>query len=227
MKKSSLLIFCFVMLTMMLSGCHKKVDQLALPENGDTIAEIVVHDYGTIYIKLFENAAPKAVENFVTHAQEGYYNGQTFYRIIEDSLIESGDPTGTGDSGESIWKEEFKDEFNKELQPYYGALCMANEGPDTNKSQFFIVQASQTYDDKILDQIEDTYNINFDDLARNRYKTVGGAPWFYRKNTVFGQVYQGNDILDKISNVDKTDDEMGIPAVDVIIDKVSIVNYFQ
>lgn len=97
---------------------------------------------GKISLELFPKIAPKAVENFMTHVKNGYYNGLIFHRIIKGFMIQGGDPTGTGRGGESIWKRAFKDEFapnvvfNKK-----GILAMANAGPGTNGSQFFITVA--------------------------------------------------------------------------------------
>jgi len=97
---------------------------------------------GKITLELFPKIAPKAVENFITHVNNGYYNGLIFHRIIKGFMIQGGDPTGTGRGGESIWKKPFKDEyapnvtFNKK-----GLLAMANAGPGTNGSQFFITVA--------------------------------------------------------------------------------------
>ncbi|MEA2112325.1 MAG: peptidylprolyl isomerase [Campylobacterota bacterium] len=97
---------------------------------------------GTIEFKLFSDIAPKAVENFTTHVKNGYYNGLIFHRIIKDFMIQGGDPTGTGRGGQSIWKKDFADEFkpgNTFNKP--GILAMANRGPHTNGSQFFITTA--------------------------------------------------------------------------------------
>jgi peptidylprolyl isomerase len=97
---------------------------------------------GTITLKLFPKAAPLAVENFVTHAKNGYYDGVIFHRVIKGFMIQGGDPTGTGRGGESIWHKEFKNEHAPNLvfdRPYL--LAMANHGPNTNGSQFFITVA--------------------------------------------------------------------------------------
>jgi peptidylprolyl isomerase len=94
---------------------------------------------GTIVIELRADLAPKAVENFVTHSKNAYYNGLIFHRVIKDFMIQGGDPTGTGRAGESIWGKPFKDEFAPNAvfdKP--GILAMANSGPNTNGSQFFI-----------------------------------------------------------------------------------------
>lgn len=224
MKKITILIISILSITI-LAGCHKEINQLAIPKAGDQVAEIVVRDYGSIYIRFFEEEAPKAVENFITHAKEGYYDGQVFYRIIKDSRLETGDPTGNGDGGESIWGEEFKDEFNPYLQPYRGALCMSNLGPNTNKSQFFIVQAGSTFNEEVLEQIELNYDIKFNAKAREIYGEKGGAPWYYKLNTVFGQVYEGYEVMDKIAAVEKKDEEHGIPAKDVVIETIKIFEY--
>ncbi|KAF2178529.1 cyclophilin-related peptidyl-prolyl cis-trans isomerase [Zopfia rhizophila CBS 207.26] len=94
--------------------------------------------YGDITVRLFPEAAPKAVENFVTHAKNGYYNNIIFHRVIRKFMIQTGDPMGDGTGGESIWGREFEDEFStlKHDKPY--TVSMANAGPNTNGSQFFI-----------------------------------------------------------------------------------------
>ena len=78
------------------------------PKKGETIAIINVKNFGEIKLKFYKDEAPKAVENFLTHAKNGYYNGQIFHRVINDFMIQGGDPTGTGTGGESIWKEAFR-----------------------------------------------------------------------------------------------------------------------
>jgi peptidylprolyl isomerase len=97
---------------------------------------------GKIELELFDDVAPLAVENFTTHVKKGYYNGVAFHRIIKNFMIQGGDPTETGRGGESIWHKPFKDEFGANLvfdKP--GILAMANRGPHTNGSQFFITTA--------------------------------------------------------------------------------------
>lgn len=93
---------------------------------------------GDIHLRLYPSAAPKAVQNFVTHARRGYYNNTIFHRVIRKFMIQGGDPLGDGTGGESIWGGEFEDEFStlKHDKPY--TLSMANAGPGTNASQFFI-----------------------------------------------------------------------------------------
>jgi len=97
---------------------------------------------GTIELKLYPKVAPLAVENFMTHAKNGYYNGLIFHRVIKGFMLQAGDPKGNGTGGESIWGKPFKDEFGANVvfdKPYM--LAMANSGPKTNGSQFFITVA--------------------------------------------------------------------------------------
>ena len=117
---------------------------LSTQVQADEKAPIVVLEtnVGKIELKLFPEVAPLAVENFVTHVKNGYYNGLIFHRVIKGFMIQGGDPTGTGRGGESIWHKDFKDEFAPNVvfdRPYL--LAMANRGPVTNGSQFFITLA--------------------------------------------------------------------------------------
>jgi peptidylprolyl isomerase len=97
---------------------------------------------GKIELELYKDVAPLAVENFITHIKDGYYNGVAFHRIIKDFMIQGGDPTESGRGGESIWKKPFKDEFKNKTFDKAGILAMANAGRNTNGSQFFINTAS-------------------------------------------------------------------------------------
>ena len=101
---------------------------------------------GNIELSLFADKAPKTVENFVGLVKKGYYNGLIFHRVIKGFMIQGGDPTGTGSGGESLWGGDFADEISPELSfDKQGILAMANRGPDTNGSQFFITTAPTTW----------------------------------------------------------------------------------
>lgn len=107
--------------------------------NDSTVVAVVKTNMGTIEIELFENQAPKTVANFKGLAEKGYYNGVIFHRVIENFMIQGGDPTGTGRGGESIYGAKFEDEIVSSLKhDGPGILSMANAGPNTNGSQFFI-----------------------------------------------------------------------------------------
>lgn len=193
--------------------------QMAKPEKGETIAIMHVKDYGDIKIKFFEDVAPKAVENFVTHAKEGYYDGVTFHRVIKEFVIQGGDPEGTGMGGESIWKKDFGEELDKTILPYRGSLCMASGGTGTNTigSQFFITQGDYTND--MSTQLS---GMNLSNIieAYNKYHGALHLLVGYAQYTTFGQVIEGMDIVDKIASVQT--DANDKPAEDVIISSIEI-----
>lgn len=180
---------------------------------------IIKTNKGDMTFELNSAAAPKAVENFVTHAKNGYYDGLIFHRVIKDFMIQGGDPTGTGCGGESIWGEAFDDEFAIDARNYYGALSMANSGPDTNGSQFFIVQA-KTVPSNMLSQMEGLKNNGFPQEVIDRYKEVGGTPWLDFHHTVFGMICDGTDVLEDIAAT-----KTGMadkPVYDVVIETIII-----
>lgn len=187
-------------------------------QNGDTVA-VMKTTLGDIKILLFPDAAPKAVENFTTHAKNGYYNGIIFHRVIPDFMIQGGDPSGTGRGGESIWGRSFEDEFSVDYHNIRGALSMANAGPSTNGSQFFIVQAKEV-DSGLISQMEQLSERGFPAECVEDYKELGGTPWLDFKHTVFGQVTEGMDVVDAIATVktgyaDKPVEDVVILGIDV------------
>ena len=191
--------------------------QLSSPQKGDTLA--VMHtNMGDIKIKLFPEKAPKTVENFVTHSKNGYYNGLKFHRVINDFMIQGGDPRGNGTGGESIWGGSFSDEFDPELHNLRGALSMANSGPDTNGSQFFIVQAREV-PANMLEQMRDLEDNGFPADITAAYEALGGTPWLDFRHTVFGQVTEGMDVVDAIAAVETVND---VPRSDVIIESIEV-----
>lgn len=174
---------------------------------------------GDMCFVLFPEVAPKTVENFVTHAKEGYYNGLIFHRVIKDFMIQGGDPTGTGAGGESIYGHSFEDEFAIDARNYYGALSMANAGPNTNGSQFFIVQA-KSVPESLLGQMEQLEDMGYPQEVIDNYKAVGGTPWLDFHHTVFGQLIDGEDVLEAIASV-----QCGMadkPVYDVVIETIEI-----
>ncbi|AMA64044.1 MAG: peptidylprolyl isomerase [Kurthia gibsonii] len=172
---------------------------------------------GPIQIKLFPELAPKTVENFVTHAKNGYYDGIIFHRIIKDFMIQGGDPTGTGMGGESIYGSTFEDEFNPELMNLRGALSMANAGPGTNGSQFFIVQAKNV-PSNMLKQMQD---YDYPEEVIKAYAENGGTPWLDGKHTVFGHVVSGMDVVDGMADVEK--DGRDKPVEDISIKSIKVI----
>ncbi len=193
------------------------IDQIAMPKDGDLTATINT-TYGAIKVKFFPEVAPKAVENFTTHAKNGYYDGIIFHRVIRDFMIQGGDPLGKGIGGESIWGAPFEDEFSPELHNLRGALSMANAGPRTNGSQFFIVQLASV-DSSLLSQMKEMPE-EFPPQCVEQYEKLGGTPWLDYHHTVFGQVYEGMDVVDKIACAkvgfqDKPVEDIKILSIDV------------
>ncbi|MFC6201875.1 peptidylprolyl isomerase [Lactiplantibacillus nangangensis] len=172
-------------------------------------------NYGDIKVQLFPKQAPKSVENFVGLAKKGYYDGIIFHRVIPDFMIQGGDPTGTGMGGESLWGNQFEDEFSPEVFNLRGALSMANAGPNTNGSQFFIVQKSEL-DAGMADQMT---KAGYPEEVVTAYGN-GGTPWLDFRHTVFGAVSDGMDIVDKIAAVATGAQDK--PVKDVVIETITI-----
>ena len=176
----------------------------------------MVTSMGTVKIKLFPEQAPKAVENFIKHSEEGYYEGVTFHRVIDGFMIQGGDPEGTGMGGESIYGGPFEDEFSKQLFNIRGALSMANSGPNTNGSQFFIVQ-NKELDASLPEQMKQA---GYPEEVLKMYES-GGTPHLDGRHTVFGQVVEGMDVVDKIAAAPTGAQDK--PEKDVVIEKINVL----
>ena len=153
---------------------------------------VIRTNHGTIRFELLEEEAPKTTENFITLAERGYYDGVIFHRVIKNFMIQGGDPLGEGYGGESAWGGKFNDEINRTSKLYQGAyhkgtVAMANSGPNTNGSQFFIMHIDYP------------------------------LPPLYTK---FGQVTEGQDVIDEIANVQTN--ERDKPLEPVVMEKVTI-----
>lgn len=233
--------------------------QLEKPAKGEQI--VVMHTtMGDISIRLFPEAAPKAVENFITLAKSDYYDGLTFHRVIENFMVQTGDPKGDGTGGASATGKPFEDEFDTKLLNLRGSLAMANSGVNTNGSQFFINQSkpgqfdASSYDyDAMMKQYQQyyesgwsTYFAEFEsfieymggisplsyevpDEVWKIYEKTGGnihLDGAWRESgghTVFGQVFEGLDIVDKIAAVDT--DENDKPTEAVLITSMKVTTY--
>jgi cyclophilin family peptidyl-prolyl cis-trans isomerase len=132
------------------------------------LVAVMQTNMGTVEIELFDKKTPKTVENFVGLAEKGYYDGIVFHRVIDKFMIQGGDPTGTGRGGESLWGKKFEDEFVPAIvfdEPGY--LAMANAGPNTNGSQFFItviptpwLNGHHTIFGKVINGMDVVYDIS-------------------------------------------------------------------
>ncbi len=220
--------------------------QLEMPEEGEEIA-VVTTNYGTFKMRFFPEEAPKTVYNFKKLAQNGYYNGLTFHRVMANFMIQGGDPYGNGTGGNSIWMEQFDDEFSSNLFNITGSVAMANSGKDTNGSQFFVNynkdELQWDYYQAVYDQYylqsPDEFNAYYGGTVdtekltkeiKNLYNENGGNIHLDGKlntnlkgHTVFAQVFEGLDVVEKISLVDT--DNNNKPLSDVVIEMVNIVEY--
>ena len=184
-------------------------------ENQQGPTAVLKTNQGEIKIQLFPEQAPMTVENFIRLAQKGYYDGTIFHRVISDFMIQGGDPEGNGTGGESIWGHPFEDELSRELFNIRGALSMANSGPNTNGSQFFIVQ-NKNMPKRYIKQMEPA---GYPKEIIHAYKQ-GGTPWLDGRHTVFGQVITGMDVVDKIAKSKK--DKMDKPLEDITIESIQV-----
>jgi cyclophilin family peptidyl-prolyl cis-trans isomerase len=166
----------------------KKVEKTAA-KTANEIA-LMETNMGTVKIKFFPDVAPKAVENFKGLAAKGYYNSVTFHRVIDGFMIQGGDPTASGRGGQSLWGAPFEDEFSPKYRfDRKGLLAMANAGPKTNGSQFFI--------------------------------TLAPTPHLNDRHTIFGEVIEGMDVVEKIGKV-QTSKPGDKPVSAVTITKLTI-----
>lgn len=217
-------------------------NQLDPPQKGEEIAVITVKNYGVIKCRLFEQVAPNAVNNFKKFAREGLYNGVSFHRVVENFMIQAG--------READAKNKAKPsqiEINNSARHYNGALCMARSESEKEgqMTQFYIVSrnnADKADFDMIKNQIDAQYrlkgldiSVEFDKKTRDTYKKHGGCPELDMIYTVFGQVFQGQDVVDKIAHAPKKKpeeldrNEIGeqepnsVTKDPVIIEKIEIV----
>lgn len=218
--------------------------QAQMPEEGEEIA-VITTSKGVVKMRFFPEEAPKAVENFKTLAKDGYYDGLLFHRVIEEFMVQTGDPEGNGTGGESCWGEPFADEISARLHFYKGAVAMANSGPNTNGSQFFIVQQNTVLEEALQkiaearDNQEEEMGVTltdgkyytidqlYPDAVLEHYREQGGAAHlefvFGGAYSIFGQVFEGLDVVDAIAAAET--DEKDKPVEDITIESIVFENY--
>jgi len=190
--------------------------QTEKPLEGQPVATIST-SAGDITIVLYPEEAPKAVENFIAHAKAGYYNGQSFYKAIENFVIQTGKPEGA--EAKSSFGEPFESEYSLNLWSFRGALVMVNDGamkPHTNRSEFMIIQP----DFVSADTIKEMEAAAYPEKVLEYYKEVGGLPGFDWHNTVFGMVTAGMDVVDEIAAAKQNED--GSNEELVIINSITV-----
>ena len=190
--------------------------QLDKPKSGEEIC-VMTTEAGTIKMRLFPDKAPKTVQNFKALAQQGYYNNTPFLRVYPNMMIQGGALDGTKEYEHSSYGRLFEDEFSRDLFNFRGALSMGNVGPNTNGNQFFIVQ-----DPKGNQEYLDLASLPLN--AEAKYKEIGGRAYWDNRYTVFGQAFEGMEVVDKIAT-QKADDD-GKPLENPMkILKVEFVKY--
>ncbi len=175
----------------------------------------IVTSLGEISIELYNEEAPKAVENFTLLAEGGYYNGLRFNFAQTNGRIQSGDPED-GSGGVSIWQEPFPVEITNNLWNFSGAVGMVTDSDGNNSSQFYIISETMLTEDTILQMSEG----GFPTKVISKYQDAGGMPWLDGKNTVFGQVVDGMEVVNAISQL--STDENHRPIEDVIIEEIIV-----
>ena len=200
------------------------ISNFTAPVEGETIVSMKLKGYDhEVKIKLFPEYADQGVENFVELAKRGYYDGLTFHRVIKDFMIQGGDPLGNGTGGESIYEKGFDGGTDPRLIHAAGAVAYANSGSTaTNGSQFYIV-TGEKYDESTMQQLEDS-GYAFTDNEKEIYSKYGGTPWLDGNYTIFGQVFDGLDVVFDVQNVE-VDATSSKPKEDVIIESMTVTEY--
>lgn len=242
MKKALCLILTLVLSALVLVGCGDQTAdgrpkkksmkrmpaetsyaQLAEPQEGDPIA-IFDTSLGEIRVVLFPQYAPMAVKNFVGLCEQGYYNNTLFHRAVYGFVVQGGDASGTGHQGSSIWDNNpFPSEYSSDLRHFSGALCAANspEDPISTTSQFYFVQSlPQPLEESLRTAMADAGTSS---EVLDAYDAVGGLPYLDYTDTVFGQVYKGMEVVDKIALSDT--DETDRPVEEIRIKSVTVSTY--
>ncbi len=195
-------------------------DQLAMPTEGEEIA-IITTDKGVLYMRLFPEDAPKAVENFKLLSQSGYYDGLLFHRVIANYLVQTGDPNGDGTGGNDAWGGNFAMEISNALYHYKGAVGMARSLEyDSQGSQFYIIARGYASVGTIKNLKEEGKT-----EVAERYETYGGAPEFDGEYSVFGQIFAGYSVLKDLSYAETDDNDK--PVTDETIISIEFKDYHE
>lgn len=238
LKKVFTLALCAVISTSVFVGCDSggsvasskpisnfksKVLNFAEPEEGEEIIVMTIKDYGAVKIQLFPEIMPKEVENFKELVKTGYYDGLIFHRVIQNFMIQGGDPKGNGTGGESFWGNKVAGTFSDELCHFTGALAYARSNIDYNfGSQFYIVSENPLTED-IVNQSAAKQNKKYSKDIIAKYVEHGGSPHLDGDYSVFGQVFEGINVINEVAKVSVG--EASKPKQDVYIESVKIEKY--
>lgn len=198
-----------------------------MPVEGEKIAVINVKDYGTIKIKLFADISQKGTENFMGLADMGYYDELIFHRVIPNFMIQGGDPRGDGTGGKSIWGDKFNGGVAEGLYHFTGAVAYANASSlDSSGSQFYIVNTPDGYMQNTCEELMqyDPSTYSWPQNVIDMYNEKGGTPFLDGSYTIFGQVFEGMDVVRAIAEVE-TNPDNDKPLKQVQMESVQIVEY--
>lgn len=244
MRKFLCLLLSFTLCATLFAACGSKDDngkprkkpvkrpkvestdpQLSGPQEGDPIA-IFDTSEGEIRVVLYPQYAPMAVENFTGLCEQGYYNETIFHRVVYGFVVQGGDASGTGHQGATIWNNNpYPVEYSSKLHHFSGALCAARSPDDetSTTSQFYFVQSlPQPMDEALRTQLT---NSDIDPSVLDAYDAAGGLPYLDYTDTVFGQVYEGMNVVDKIA-LAATDDQ-DRPVDQIKIEKITLSTYSE
>ncbi len=221
---------CCALTVPMLCACNKevvlenqKILNFTAPEQGEEIVVMTIKDYGDVKIKLFAEECPEGVENFKALVESGYYDELIFHRVIDDFVIQGGDPKGDGTGGvDANGTDGFSQTISPSLQHYAGALAYAVGQDQLNASQFYIVTGMKT-DATFFEQMKATYGLTYSGPVMDMYKQMGGRPDLDGGYEIFGQVFDGLEHCLAIQKVPVDGNDK--PKSQVVIEKAVVVEY--
>ena len=231
-------ILCLILLFSIVfsaTGCKKKSSGIPIQfteGSGTNVARISFKDYGSIDIRLFENYAPSAVQSFISLAEQGYYNGKTVKSVIKDYCVLVGEASDSNSANTS--SKSFDAELSSELFPFEGALCIT-EGSNISCEQFMLITSGKDFLSNLKELLsykkvtpaeyyENAYGTKLSEEQLKLYDEYGGTPWLYGHCIIFGQVYEGFDVLKKLNliEINEEADELYSPLEDVVIEYIEI-----
>lgn len=232
MKNSKLLYIIVTVISFILIGCNKNTsvsNAQFVAGSGDYVVRITFADYGQITFRIFKDAAPEAVEQFVSEASSGYYNGTRVNTVIEDYCF----IMNSLSANESTMYDMADSDADKYL-PYRGSICFSDISNGINAGSIMVINSDSDFLKELSELLEykqvtlaeylkQAYGVTLDDKEIASYMSYGGAPWLYGHTVVFGQVYDGFDVLDKLNLVMTSEDGLYIPTEEIIIESIEII----
>ena len=229
--RSAAVLLCGALASGTLSACERKQVELddvqvinfTAPQIGEEIVVLTIRDYGEVKIKLFPEETPTGVENFTTLVRNGYYDELIFHRVVQDFVIQTGDPKGNGTGGDDCWGTGgFVQTISNRLCHVTGAVAYATASDKLNNSQFYIVTGTEATPELFTD-LSQKYGKNFAPNVKDLYYTWGGQPYLDNDYEIFGQVFDGLDICLELQNVSV--DSNYKPKSQIVLEKAEGVPY--